>query len=927
MRKMSNNNGICKYVWYCDKDKSRNPYGAFRRKFEIKSTSLVKKAIINVFADTVYSVYVNGTFVGFGPVRFDPRYPQYDTYDLTEHLQDGFNVISILANFHGHKVFKSIPTQAAMIAWGEVDLGDMSIDLSTGANENWKCKQHDGYNRFTPKLSFALFAQTHFDQGMFDDNWLNADYDDSNWQPAVVLSDQDIFGTLSPREIPFMELSAIAPTTVSITPIQQNEDIYSFCLPLPMGYDTAFDVQGDFSRLIYWSTYIYSPHDQHVSAGVFYDEVWLNGEFCDKMEDPIRPLRYNTVLPLTQGWNYLFVSSRAHSDIYNGYISLPKNKGLLLSIDKDVNSKNLFRHLPIQPSALQKDLDSLKLPLAHDYDVSNFGGWVYTTSSDIAQDPCREASWDNFAPRIQTITPSDISGFVVKKDLYPDGFNLVFDMDHMRLVFPVFQLTGGLEGATIDLVYSDRYAPDNQHLYTVSWVPMGDRVVCSGESINWQPIQPRGFRYISVSIRGATSDIKIDNIKFLSAHYPVTQIGMFECSDPLLNRIWEAGALTQRINMEDTYTDCVDRERGLYALDLLIQYNINLVCYGDQALMKRALEIYGQSNHEIGLFRCLYPNTGDYILPDFCLYIINSFYAYYKHTNDTDLITQYWSEIMKNIHTFNRLSDDRDDKLMCADAPDKDWPKSQKNNLTGFIGDGNHVDRTGTNCMYSCLYLISLREVLEMAKAVSVDDVHELSKRIAILETSIPEMFWNEEKGLFADTSSHDRFSPHASLFAINAGVVSSMQRVHLVKNVPALFKPFFINGLDSSQGMRFETSHGYYLFTALYELGLDDVVESVIKEGWGYFLNLGHKTIPEHFVTGHSLCHAWAAHPTYVLSRYVLGVDFDALSDEITVNPMPGTVTWAKGVVPHPRGHVEVEWHTENDQIIIDRKDLVIRG
>jgi hypothetical protein len=56
------------------------------------------------------------------------------------------------------------------------------------------------------------------------------------------------------------------------------------------------------------------------------------------------------------------------------------------------------------------------------------------------------------------------------------------------------------------------------------------------------------------------------------------------------------------------------------------------------------------------------------------------------------------------------------------------------------------------------------------------------------------------------------------------------------------------------------------------------------------------------------------------MLSRYVLGVECDAFSDEVKINPHPGTVTWAKGTVPTPGGIVEVEWHKENGSIIIDR-------
>jgi len=925
---MSKNNA--QYVWYNSGDTSRNPVAAFRRTFNL--TKPPEKAEICLFADTVYTLHVNGNFVGFGPVRFDPRFPQYDTYDIAPYLREGKNVVAVLANFHGHKVFKSIPAQAAFIAWGQVETGGEAIDIATG-QPGWKCKQHTAHCRFTPKLSFALNAQIHYEQGAFDENWASLDYNDTDWPAAVTLSNQAAFGVPTPREIEFMELTDVVPAAVTIRPLLKTEELYSFSFAPPIGYDTAYDQQQGYSRFICWATYVYSPRAQKVTAGVLYERLWVNGVACTNALDPVRQLRYNYVLSLNEGWNYIFGQVDLHQDIYDGYLALPNDRGLVLSADKDEKVGKLFRYIPMQPAELGEEQKKIPLPFPEDIDVSKFGGWVYTTNADRAQSPCREASWDLYDAPVQNVSPTDLAGFVVQKDLYPHGFTLTIDMDHMRLVFPLLKMSGGLNGAAIDLLYSDRLADDGAHLRSLSWVPLGDRLVCGSSipstqvdsnafSIDFMPIQPRGFRYIGITVRGTTGDVKLDDIRFLSAHYPVQKIGSFECSDPLLNKIWEAGALTQYLNMEDTYTDCVDRERGLYALDLLVQYHVNLVCYGDQPLMKRALEIYGQSGHECGLFRCLYPNEGDYILTDFCLYIVNSFYAYYRHTNDTALVAKYWPEILKNMQVFHRLSDERADKLMNGDPPAGNWPREFVDSRTGYLGDGGRMDNTGINCMYSCLYLMTLREMLQMAQAVSPSDVQDLQMRISVLEKSIPTTFWSAEKGLFADNTKFETFSPHSSVYTVLAGVATPQQREELRKNVPSLFAPFFKNGLEPSGGEVFETSHGYYLFRGLYELGLPEVVERCIKEGWGYFLSQGLKTTSEHFNIGNSQCHAWTAHPTYMLSRYVLGVEFDAFG-EVKLNPRPGSLAWAKGTVPHPNGRVEVEWRVVDGEVVVDRFEV----
>jgi hypothetical protein len=439
-------------------------------------------------------------------------------------------------------------------------------------------------------------------------------------------------------------------------------------------------------------------------------------------------------------------------------------------------------------------------------------------------------------------------------------------------------------------------------------------------------VQPRGFRYLHLTVRNAPSDVFIDEISFLSAQYPVQKTGRFNCSDPVLNKIWELGAVTQSVNMEDAYDDCVDRERGLYAMDMLIQYHINLACFGDHKLMKRCMELFARSAHETGLFRCVYPNTGHYILPDFCLYVSDAFYCYYRYTGDTAFIKKHWNAIMTNLDVFGRLSDERPDVLLNADPPAGNWPAEPVDNLTGFVGDGERTVNAGVNCIFSCLYLIALRGAYQMAKAIGENEcADDLNRRIEKITAAVSDVFWDEEKGLFADNIDMDRFSPHASLFAVKAGAAAPEQCERLAETVPPLLTPFFTNGYDPEEGYAFSTHFALYMFDALYDLDLTETAERCIRDGWGYFVDRGLKTTSEHWTLGASQCHAWSAAPAYALSRHALGVSFDALNggDNVKVDIEPGTLSWAKGAFPHPKGEIEIEWRIENGRVIIGRLSL----
>ena len=105
-----------KYIWHEGSGDGRNLFCMFRRNFTCGSQ--VAKAVLNIFADTIYELHVNGTYVNFGPVRFDPLFPLYDSHDITKLLRPGRNSIAVLVNYFGCKTYKSIPAGAGMIAWG-----------------------------------------------------------------------------------------------------------------------------------------------------------------------------------------------------------------------------------------------------------------------------------------------------------------------------------------------------------------------------------------------------------------------------------------------------------------------------------------------------------------------------------------------------------------------------------------------------------------------------------------------------------------------------------------------------------------------------------------------------------------------------------------------------------------------------------------
>jgi glycogen debranching enzyme len=353
----------------------------------------------------------------------------------------------------------------------------------------------------------------------------------------------------------------------------------------------------------------------------------------------------------------------------------------------------------------------------------------------------------------------------------------------------------------------------------------------------------------------------------------------------------------------------------MYGRDTIIQYHVNLATFGDQALMRRCLQLYGQSLDGTGRFRIVYPNTGAYTHNDFALNMVEGYRAYYDYSGDAARIRADWPAIRTNLAYFHKWSERRADLLMENLAE-----------LGGFQGEAiepaSQIGVTGLSCFFSLAYLLAVQSALRLAQAIGeTTDARDLERRAALLARSIAQTFWDEPRRCYRDNLKGATHSVHSSLFAVRAGIVSPAQLAGIRTHVAGELRSAFLNGYDPSGGFKVSSAFAFYVFDGLYKAGLAGVAEELMREVWGYFLAQGLKTTPEFINMDQSLCHAWSASPAYYLSKYALGIEFpDAPRlDRVRINVQTGSLTAAEGSWPHPRGVIEVKWHTGNGRRVFD--------
>lgn len=89
-----------------------------------------------------------------------------------------------------------------------------------------------------------------------------------------------------------------------------------------------------------------------------------------------------------------------------------------------------------------------------------------------------------------------------------------------------------------------------------------DRIILGDRSVTWEPeFTIHGFRYAEFSDWPGT--LSADHVSAIVCHTDMEQLGEFECSDPLLNRLHANVRWSTKGNMVDIPTDCPQRDERL----------------------------------------------------------------------------------------------------------------------------------------------------------------------------------------------------------------------------------------------------------------------------------------------------------------------------------------------------------------------------
>jgi alpha-L-rhamnosidase len=186
-----------------------------RKTFELKAKP--ERAVVYVASVGYHELYVNGKRIGdavLAPAVTNHRKrARYVTYEITEQLQPGKNVIGLWLGvswsiFPPYKTDDK-PQTPIVLAQADIRLpGGEAVRVAT--DESWRT--HPSPNTLLGVWDFMHFGGERYDAGKEVPNWCAADFDDSKWGAATVYSPNLI---LSAEMIePNRQIRAVKPVAV-----------------------------------------------------------------------------------------------------------------------------------------------------------------------------------------------------------------------------------------------------------------------------------------------------------------------------------------------------------------------------------------------------------------------------------------------------------------------------------------------------------------------------------------------------------------------------------------------------------------------------------------------------------------------------------------------------------------------------------------
>ena len=414
-----------------------------------------------------------------------------------------------------------------------------------------------------------------------------------------------------------------------------------------------------------------------------------------------------------------------------------------------------------------------------------------------------------------------------------------------------------------------------------------------------------GFRFARIDLVDDNRELHLKEVRAISIMRELAYRGTFECNDERLNQIWQTGARTVHLNMQEYLWDGIKRDRLVWMGDMHPEIMTISHVFGNNEVVPKSLE----------LLKSVTP------LPNW----MNTMYTY----------SLWWIIVQRDWHHFHGdaayLAEQRDYLVGLLDILLRE--KIDENGFEtsggGFLDWPSNANKPAMRAGTQALMMMAINAGAELCQELGEEQMatrcQERYNKMVEAAPTIAEQYFNEAQHPTAPGSKQA-----AALMAL-AGIVDAEKANSEVLTVEG--------------GRGFSTFYGYYMLQAMAKAGDYEGAMQIIRDFWGGMLDMGATSFWEDFnldwlpnaapidelvpegkkdIHGdfgaycyegfrHSLCHGWASGPTAWMIEHVLGVEVvEAGGKVVRITPHLGDLQWAKGSFPTPYGDIQIS-HKRN--------------
>ena len=559
--------------------------------------------------------------------------------------------------------------------------------------------------------------------------------------------------------------------------------------------------------------------------------------------------------------------------------------------------------------------------------------------------------WDayNYAPASRTVTAKTIyrtTGSVTDPaavltggttTLHGNGSSLTLDFgEEVGGLVTVHATSGTDAGQQLGLAFteSSQYVGTNSDASNGGGGPDGALTANLTPGSSWTMPQDKlrgGFRYLTLFDQ-TSGAIALDSVTLAISFAPSMANlrdydNYFYSSDPLLNRIWYAGAYTAQTNTiapttgrvwgppasgwdnsgtvgvgDEVLVDGAKRDRTVWPGDLGVSVPTEFASLGDLTPTRNALTtLY---NHQAGSGELPFagPEVNFYGSDTYHLWTLIGTANYVQYTHDTGWLAGEWANFVRALdYSLGKVGSDG---IM---------------NVTG-TNDWARGGQGGENIEANSLLYRALITGAQLARTQHDDaDATSWEDTAARLKAAVNAKLWDAAAGAYRDNPTSSLYPQDGNSLAAWYGIASPAQAAQISTTLTRNWNQY--GATTPEKNGEIGTFPGSMEVQAHLQAGDATTALRLIRREWGYMLDspLGtHSTFWEGYLANGQLgyggaymsaAHGWSTGPTSALTFYVLGIRPTTATGGYDIAPETGDLASAQGSLKTPFGDVKLAW------------------